>query len=92
MFQTAQTKSKHWYDMFMKIYDAAGWLGVGLILLGYFLVTFSLVDGSSLSYSLINLFGAVGIIWSSYVKKDMQPVALNIVWLIIATISLIRLI
>ena len=42
-------------------------------------------------YQLLNLTGALGIIAETLGKKDMQPVVLNIVWGLVALVTLIRL-
>ena len=74
----------------MKLWNTLGWLGVLCILAAYALITFGLVTSDALTYILLNLFGALGIIVSSYKKKDFQPVVLNSVWLLIALIGLVN--
>ncbi|MGI9027323.1 MAG: CBU_0592 family membrane protein [Candidatus Saccharimonadales bacterium] len=74
----------------MKIPEIAGWIGVLLILLAYCLITFSVIAPENIAFGLMNLFGAIGIIISSYSKKDFQPVALNVVWLLIAIIGIVK--
>jgi hypothetical protein len=74
----------------MKLYELFGWIGVAFILIAYALNTFQVLDSADIKYVLLNIFGAVGIIWSSGVKKDFQPVALNVVWLVVAMIGLAR--
>jgi len=70
--------------------ELAGWTGVLLILLAYCLVTLGGLQPSDLLYSLMNLFGALGIIASSYSKRDLQPVFLNLVWLLVAAIGIFK--
>lgn len=74
----------------MKRNDIVGWAGVSFILLAFTLTTFGVIDAKDIGYGILNLFGALGIIVSSYAKKDFQPVILNIIWLLVATISIIR--
>lgn len=74
----------------MKPKDIAGWMGVLFILAAFILTTFSIIQPTDISYGLLNFIGALGIITSSYAKKDFQPVFLNIIWLIVATIGIIR--
>jgi len=74
----------------MKIPDIVGWIGVLLILIAYFLITFGYTNPENILFGLMNLFGAIGIIISSYSKKDFQPVALNAVWLLIAIIGIVN--
>lgn len=74
----------------MKKNDLLGWIGVTLILTGYGLLTLDVLTSHSVLYGLINLLGALGLIVSSYAKKDLQPVALNLVWLLIAIIGITK--
>lgn len=72
--------------------NTIGWIGVICILSGYAIVSFEVVEPDSLAYIGLNIIGAMGIITSSYHKHDFQPVFLNIVWLLIAIVGLLRLI
>lgn len=74
----------------MKQKDIIGWIGVLLILSSFILTTFAVINPSDLLYGVLNFIGALGIITSSYTKKDFQPVFLNVVWLVVATIGIIR--
>lgn len=68
-----------------------GWLGTLSIISAYALVSFSLINSSSFAYQLLNLFGALGIVLSSYMKNNMQPVILNVFWALIALIAILNL-
>jgi predicted membrane metal-binding protein len=68
-----------------------GWYGVLAILLAYLLLSFNVIASKSLSYQLLNLTGALGIIAEATSKKDTQPAVLNIVWAIIAIFAIIRI-
>ena len=68
-----------------------GWYGVLAILLAYLLVSFNLLPAASLSYQLLNLTGAGGIVVEALSKKDAQPAVLNAVWAIIALLAIARL-
>jgi hypothetical protein len=74
----------------MKLKEIIGWIGVLLILTAFTLTTFSIIDAKDIAYGILNFIGALGIITSSYAKKDFQPVILNLVWLLVATIGVIR--
>jgi hypothetical protein len=69
-----------------------GWYGVLAILAAYVLVTFNLVAAKSYWYQLLNLTGALGLIIEAFSKKDVQPVALNAVWAVVAIIGLAQLV
>ena len=74
----------------MKRNDIFGWVGVTLILIAFTLTTLEIIHPKTLAYGLLNFIGALGIIVSSYTKKDMQPVALNVVWLVVAAIGIVK--
>jgi len=74
----------------MKQKDIVGWFGVLMILLAFSLSTFDVIDTKSTIYGVMNITGALGIIISSYAKKDFQPVILNVVWLFVAVVGIIR--
>lgn len=75
----------------MKAYDLIGWFGVGAILGAYALITFGAVTADDWIYNATNLFGAAGIVVSSYKNKDYQPVALNAVWFFISLLGLLQI-
>ena len=74
----------------MKQKDIIGWIGVLLILVAFTLTTFGVINAKDIAYGLLNFAGALGIVISSYAKKDFQPVILNAVWLLVAIVGIIR--
>lgn len=76
------------YTLIMK--QIIGWIGVGLIVSAYTLNVFGLLRASDLTYCILNLLGAIGIIVSSYAKRDFQPIILNSIWVIVAIVGIIR--
>lgn len=73
-----------------KLVEALGWYGAAAIITAYGLVSFQLLNPESTLYQLLNLTGALGIIADTYTKKDYQPLVLNIFWLAIAILALLR--
>jgi hypothetical protein len=71
--------------------ETLGWYGAGAIIFAYMLVSFGTIQAEGYMYQLLNLTGAVGIITSSWAKRDKQPVVLNAFWMVIAAIALLRL-
>ena len=69
-----------------------GWYGVLAILLAYLLVSFNVIAPKTLSYQLLNLTGALGIVVEALSKKDAQPAVLNIIWAVIAVASIILIV
>ena len=68
---------------FIEIY---GWYGALAIIAAYALVSFSLIQPTSLTYQTLNVTGALGIY-----KKAYQPGILNMVWAIIAVVAIMKL-
>lgn len=71
--------------------EIIGWYGAFAIVLAYALVSNSYISSTGYIFQLLNLTGAFGIIWISYRKKVYQSVALNIIWAIIATVAIIKI-
>ncbi|MDD5726917.1 MAG: CBU_0592 family membrane protein [Patescibacteria group bacterium] len=76
-------------SFFSGIDTLVGWYGMAAILLAYALVSFGTLKPDSLTYQLLNLSGALGILVISLLKRAFQPAALNIVWAIIAVVAVI---
>lgn len=75
----------------MKKYtELLGWYGVVVILLAYGLVSFSVIQPTSLVYQILNGTGALGIVIDSIPEKNYQPMILNIIWAIIAGILIFK--
>lgn len=75
-----------------KLTELIEWLGVVLILLAYAAISFEILLPQNIFYQLMNLLGALGIMYGAYKKKDYQPVVLNLVWFLIALIAIINII
>jgi hypothetical protein len=76
----------------MKIFiEVLGWYGMVSILLAYAFLSFEVVDSTSLMYQLLNATGAFGIILVSLKKRAYQPGVLNIIWLLIAVVAILRI-
>lgn len=73
------------------IYEVVGWYSVAAIIGAYVLLSFGYVSGQSLPYQLLNASGALGIILHSLYKKDFQPLVLNVIWLLIAAVVLLKI-
>jgi hypothetical protein len=75
-----------------KIAEIAGWYGAIAIVAAYLLVSFKIVAPDALIFQILNLTGAIGIIWISVVKREKQTIVLNIFWAGIAIISILNVI
>ena len=70
--------------------EAIGWYGAGAILLAYLLVSFDMVNSTSMGYQLLNITGALGIVYISFKRKVYQPGVLNIIWALIAMLAIVK--
>lgn len=75
-----------------KIAEIVGWYGAVAIVGAYALISFNILEANDITYQLLNLTGALGIIYISLVKGVKQSVALNAFWAVIATAALIGII
>ena len=75
----------------MPKHHIAGWYGSIAIVSGYFLSSFGVLNSSMLVYQFINLSGAAGLFYLGFHKRIKESMFLNGFWIVIATISIIRL-
>ncbi|MBI4167648.1 MAG: hypothetical protein HY515_01690 [Candidatus Aenigmarchaeota archaeon] len=68
-----------------------GWYGAFAIVLAYSLISFSLVKSDNILYQLLNLTGAISLLAETMSKKDYQPAAINVVWIIISILALVKI-
>lgn len=68
-----------------------GWIGTFLVVLAYLLVSCKKLSATSSAYQLLNLFGVIGVGANVYYQEAWSALTLQVVWGIIAVISLIRL-
>lgn len=71
--------------------EILGWYGAVVIVVSYFLVSFSLLTTTSFLYQFLNLTGALGIVFVSFNKRVYQPAVLNIIWAVIAFLAIVKL-
>lgn len=71
--------------------EIAGWVGAGLILLAYVLVSAGRIEARSVSFQLMNLLGAAGFVLNSGFHGAWPSAILNVIWIGIAAVSLARL-
>jgi len=65
-------------------HDIAGVLGVFLVLLCYFLLQINKMQGSSLSYSVLNGLGACFILVSLYYDFNLSAFIVEVAWVLIS--------
>lgn len=72
-------------------HETLGWIGMVLILGAYGLLSFHIIPVGPFYHS-INLLGSLGILTTSYFKKDHPSMTLNIIWSLIAIVVLVSVI
>ena len=75
-------------DLFMEV---VGWIGALLILAGYGLLSAGKLDARSPAYQWLNVIGAVGFILNSGWNGAWPSAALNVVWVGIGLVALVRI-
>jgi hypothetical protein len=71
--------------------EVAGWLGAGLILAAYGLLTAGKLQARSVAYQAMNMVGAMGFIVNSGYYGAIPSAALNVVWAGIGGVALWRI-
>ena len=71
--------------------EVAGWAGASLILLGYLLITAGKLTGQSAVYQWMNVAGAAGFIVNGWWHGAIPSAALNVVWMLIGAVALLRI-
>lgn len=67
-----------------------GWLAAASLLLGYRLVTTGRVQGESLTYLGLNMFGSLGLGLSTAATHSWPSAANNLIWLLMGIGPLVR--
>lgn len=78
-------------DSLELLIEIVGWIGAGLILLGYALVSSGRIEARSVSFQLMNLLGAAGFVINSGFHGAWPSTILNVIWIGIAAVSLASL-
>ncbi|GGO73401.1 CBU_0592 family membrane protein [Nonomuraea cavernae] len=72
--------------------DALGWLGAGLLVLGYGLISTSRLSGDSVAYQVINVVGSITLMVNSAYNDAWPSAGLNLVWAAIGVVALVKLV
>jgi len=68
--------------------EVVGWIGAGLILGSYILVSTGRLDGRSAAFQWMNVVGAAGFVANSGWHGALPSTALNVVWLAVGLATL----
>ncbi|VVB79191.1 Uncharacterised protein [uncultured archaeon] len=72
------------------VYNIISWLGFGLILLSFVLLSFRKIKAKKI-FNILNFFGAAGIAVASVYKQDWILFALSIAWVLTSLTILVLL-
>jgi len=72
-----------------RLLEVLGWLGTLAILAAYFATSYELLQPTSLTYALLNLFGGLTVGVISWMRRAWQPLTLNLAWALIAALTLL---
>lgn len=72
-------------------YDWAGYIGVALVLLAFFLLQERKLQGSGLTYQLMNILGAIGVLLSlCFGNFNLAAFIMQVAWLLIGGYGMMR--
>lgn len=77
-------------DATVVIVNVVGWLGMGLLVGAYALVTMGRLRGPGRPFQLMNLFGGAFLMVNTAYYGAWPSTALNAVWFVIGTVGLTR--
>ena len=72
------------------IFDILGWIGMALVLLAYFLLSFEKIP-NGLLYQILNLIAAFLMAIGLFPKNAWFSFTLQVIWAIVAIIALIKI-
>jgi hypothetical protein len=72
-------------------FQIVGWLGTFLIIFAYFSISSGRLNATSKKYQLLNLIGAIFVGLNVFHQNAWPAFTLQIVWAIIAIISLVKI-
>ena len=75
-------------DLMMEV---VGWVGAVLILTGYGLLSAGKLDAKTPAYQWLNVVGAIGFILNSGWNGAWPSAALNVIWVGIGAVALMRI-
>jgi len=74
----------------INIFVFLGIIGVGLIIIAYFLLQINKLSSNSLTFSLLNFFGSFLILISLFDEWNLPSFIIEIFWMLISLIGIVR--
>ena len=72
------------------IVEGVGWAGAAAVLVAYGLVSAERVSSRSLTYQLLNIGGAIGLVINSSVNGAIPSAVVNLIWIGIGVYALTK--
>lgn len=76
----------------LKMADICGWYGMCAMIFGYALVSLRMLEADGLTYQLLNITGAIGLLIVAESKHVIQSVIVNFFWILIGIVIVSRII
>lgn len=74
----------------MDTLELIGWLGAGLLLLGFALNLFQQIKADSPIYLWLNLSGSMLLLYNAFINEAFPFVTVNFVWVVFSAFKLIQ--
>lgn len=75
----------------MNLSVVIGWFGVAAYLIAYICLSFGLLKSEKNGYHVLNAIGGICLVVNAYNLTDVPALVVNLAWIVIATISIIRI-
>lgn len=72
------------------LHDIIGLIGVAIILVAYLLLQIERIASNGLVYSLLNVIGAIFIIFSLLIEWNLSAFAMESTWLIVSVYGIVK--
>ena len=72
--------------------DIVGWIGSAAVVSAYALISLNKLNSRSRVYQVLNLVGSMGLVVNTAYYRAYPSTFVNIVWLVIATLALVRIV
>lgn len=75
----------------MTVSSIIGWIGTITYILAYVSLSMRWIKAETYFYHLLNALGGMCLVINAYVLMDVPSLAVNIAWILIAAVSVIRI-
>jgi lipid-A-disaccharide synthase-like uncharacterized protein len=76
----------------MTLLSIFGWIGASMFVIAYLLLSLEILSSKKTGYHVLNLLGGLILSLYSYLNNDMPNFAVNLIWMLIAVYSTVRII